>query len=375
MPGELDLRAPDMPGYRALAEILGSVVEALGAGGAALALLKGESGTLCQGPSCGLSLSPKQGLAVASWVVDHEEPLALVSPEQALETLGLVVGPAELFPLFCVPLRRDGQILGALQLIIPSWADVEEPQQRLCFLKVAAASIGCALENERLQEELQKKEAYVMRLVKASIEAQEAEREKICLEVHDGVTQTLVSAFQYLQALETTLPPQEEQAKHMVTRAAALVRQAVQEAREVINSLTPDLLRHLGLERTLREELRQFEKETGCLVEFEAHWPRLPQDTEMSLYRIIHEAVTNVRRHAKSPSVRVALSCQPGHLAALIKDRGVGFDPSQQGLMPTRRSAGLFSMHKRAELLGGTCRVESAPGKGTEVWVKVPVME
>jgi signal transduction histidine kinase len=159
----------------------------------------------------------------------------------------------------------------------------------------------------------------------------------------------------------------------MMGRTVALVRQAIQEAREVINSLTPATLSDLGLVRTLRQELKQFEKDTGCKVEFEVDWPRLPQDTEIALYRIVHEAVANVRKHANSQKMRIELSHLPDRLVALIKDWGVGFDPSQQELIPTRHSAGLFSMHKRAELLGGTCDVNSAPGQGTEIKVEVPI--
>jgi two-component system sensor histidine kinase DegS len=256
---------------------------------------------------------------------------------------------------------------------VPALSGDKDLPQKLHVLKLAATSIGCLLENGRLRQEVQEKEAYVMRLVSSTIEVQESERERICLEVHDGVGQTLVAAFQHLQALQSILPPQESQTRQMVSRTVALVRQAIQEAREVINSLTPATLSGLGLVSTLRQELKEFENDTGCKVEFEAAWPRLPQETEIALYRIVHEAVTNVRKHANSQKMRIELSRLPDRLVALIKDWGVGFDLSQQEAIPTRHSAGLFSLRKRAELLGGACEVRSTPGQGTEIKVEVPL--
>lgn len=310
-------------------------------------------------------------MAVARWVVAHGETLALSDKAQALQVFDLAMEEGQL-PLLCVPILVEGKALGVLQVHILSASGDEDMSQKLHTLHLAADYMGCLLEKTRLEHELQKKEAYVMGLVRDTIDAQEQERERICLEVHDGVAQTLASAFQYLQALEKTLPFQEMQAKHMVSRTVALVRQAIQEAREVINSLTPATLRDLGLVRTLQQELKQFERETGCKVDLEADWPRLAPDVEIALYRVIHEALTNVRKHANSSKVHIELSHHSDRLVGLVKDWGAGFDPAQQEQVPTRTGAGLFSMRKRAELLGGVCEIHSAPGQGTEVRIEVP---
>jgi signal transduction histidine kinase len=301
--------------------------------------------------------------------------LALETHQQALQVPGLLIDRREELPLICVPIRSRDGILGALQANVPSFAGDEDVSHKLRTLELAADLLGCMLDNAALQRELQEKESDVIRLAKASIDAQETERERICLEVHDGVAQTLASAFQYLQALENTPLYQMPQAKQLITRAAALIRQAIQEARDVIESLTPATLRDLGLVVTLRQELKQFEKETGCKVEFEANWPRLAKDAEIALYRIVHEAVTNVRKHANSRRMRIELSGTDGRLVAQVKDWGVGFNLKQHDLAATSQSTGLFSMRKRAELLGGTCAIRSTPGKGTEVRVEVPITE
>ncbi len=209
-----------------------------------------------------------------------------------------------------------------------------------------------------------------------SLEIQEAERERIILEVHDGIAQTLASAFQYLQTIDQIARPhfdQHQDLNQLFTRAVVLVRQAVQETREIINGAIPATLDGHGLVFTVRQELKQFGEETGCHVEFcSSAWPSLPRQVEFAIYRIIHEAVNNVRKHAQSPRLEVEMSQKRGRLVIRVKDWGVGFTSDQLEPSSSNRSLGLLSMRRRAELLGGTFKINSALGKGTEIRVDIP---
>jgi two-component system NarL family sensor kinase len=360
--------------HASVEKVLRSAVEAVEATCGAVVLVDAADHSLSKVASWGPFPARKGEMAVARWVATQGKPLALQTRQQASQVLGLVLGRGEELPLICVPIESRDGTLGALQANGLFLTGDEEVSHKLHTLKLAADLAGCILVNARLEQELQEKEKAATRLVKASIDAQEAERERICLEVHDGVAQTLVSAFQHLQALENTPLYQMPEAKQRITRATGLLRQAIQEARDVINWLTPATLRDLGLVATLRQELRQFQKETGCKVEFEAGWPRLARDTEVALYRILHEAATNVRKHANSRRMRIDLTRETDRLVAQVKDWGGGFNLRQHDLAEGH-SAGLFSMRKRAELLGGTCDIRSAPGKGTEVRIEVPIVE
>jgi len=375
MPNGVDLGPLESSLRASVENALRSALEAVAARWGAVALVDGQDGSLQKVASWGPFPTLRRGMTVARWVASRGKPLALETHQQALQVPGLLIDRREELPLICVPIRSGDGVLGALQANVPSFAGDEDVSHKLRTLELAADLLGCILDNAALQQELQEKEKDVIRLAKASIDAQETERERICLEVHDGVAQTLASAFQYLQALENTPLYQMPEAKQLITRAVALIRQAIQEARDVIESLTPATLRDLGLVVTLRQELKQFEKETGCKVEFEADWPRLAKDTEIALYRIVHEAVANVRKHSNSRRMRIELSGTDGRLVAQVKDWGVGFNLKQHDLAATSQSTGLFSMRKRAELLGGTCAIRSTPGKGTEVRVEVPITE
>ena len=226
------------------------------------------------------------------------------------------------------------------------------------------------LEIESLQRELHEKEVQVRELIRDTLDAQEAERERVCLEVHDGVTQTLVSVFQYLQALESS-EFEGANARQLLIKASALVKQAIQESREVINSLQPATLKDLGLVATLRQEIRRMEQETRWKIDFRADAVRLPRDVETGLYRIIHEAITNARKHAQSKRLRIRITSADDRVKVEVRDWGVGFNYNPQDIS-RRQGTGLLSMRKRAEILQGTCDIQSTTGQGTVVNVDIP---
>ena len=255
------------------------------------------------------------------------------------------------------PRRRRDRSRG----VAPGTADLEA--------RVMGLEVLCC----ELRQTLAERDEHLNQVIRSTIETQEAERESICLEVHDGVAQTLASAFQLLQAYEGTPSDRPEEARSHVLRAAALVRKAIRETREVINSITPSPLSELGLVTTLRQELRRFEEEARCRVEFDASRIRLAREMEVALYRIVHEAVTNVRKHAQSDRLMVRIKELDGRIAIQVRDWGVGFDPNLVERTAMGRTTGLFSMRKRSEILGGTFKVETRPGHGTEVTVEVPL--
>lgn len=287
----------------------------------------------------------------------------------ARRIVGLSLGN-NVLPLFCAPVLSDGTAWGVLLVGRTRLAD-EELWHKLPLLEHLAELAGAFLENAALQASLRNREEQLCHLVKNTLRSQETEREHICFEVHDGVCQSLVSAFQYLQTLETDIP-ESISGRQLLFKARTLVKQAIQESREIINSLQPATLKDLGLIATLRQEMQQLEQETGWLVEFKADAIRLPVDVETGLYRIIHEAIVNVKKHAHTTRLRVAITYSLARLNIEVKDWGIGFDHNQRQVSG-RRGIGLLSMCKRAELLQGTCNIQSERGEGTTVRVEIPV--
>jgi two-component system sensor histidine kinase DegS len=207
-----------------------------------------------------------------------------------------------------------------------------------------------------------------------AIEIQQAER--IILEIHDGPAQTLTSAFQCLQTVDQVARPyfvQRPELDRLFSRAVGLVRQAVRETREIINGAVPAALEAHGLVAVVRQELKQLEDDSGCKVEFySSAWPTLHGQAELAIYRIIHEAVSNVRKHARSPRLEIEMNQKGKRLLVRVKDWGIGFPPDKLEPSPSGNSLGLLSMRRRAELLGGTFSISTVPGKSTEITADIP---
>jgi two-component system sensor histidine kinase DegS len=208
----------------------------------------------------------------------------------------------------------------------------------------------------------------------AAIEIREAER--IILEIHDGPAQTLTSAFQCLQTLEQIARPyfdQRPELGRLFSRAVGLVSRAARETREIINGSVPAALEAQGLVVVVRQELERLEEETGCRVDFySGAWPVLNVEAELAIYRIISEALSNVRKHARSPRLEVEMRQRGKRLLVRVRDWGVGITPARLEPFPSDGCLGLLSMRRRAGLLGGSFNIATAPGRGTEIVVDIP---
>ena len=223
-----------------------------------------------------------------------------------------------------------------------------------------------------LEHNLSQREQQMRELAASSIAAQEEEREWIALEVHDRIAQILASAFQQLQMLES-MSHANPLIRQAAVRASLLVREAIRESRNIMNDLHPPVLDEFGIVPLIEEKLRHFQKDTRCRVSSEVDYPqRPPREVEMALYRIFHEALTNIGRHA--PGVRevaVSLVYRDQTISLQVRDDGPGFDV--EAALQARRVGGLMSMRRRAEIIGGEFDITSIPNQGTTVTLRVPV--
>jgi len=227
------------------------------------------------------------------------------------------------------------------------------------------------MERKRMEEALRKSEQTIRRLAKASTHAHEEERQRVSLEVHDRISQTLTAAFHQLQALES-IPIENTDAEQILKRASALLQESIRESRSIMEDLYSPVLSDFGIVAVIDEELRRFEEETGCRTKFDKRCAVRPTpDAELTAYRIFREVLANIKRHAIGASkVEVSLSCEAGVVSLQVKDNGPGFDV--EAALQNMRMGGLKGMQRRAELGGGTCEVISSRGHGTTVTVRLP---
>jgi signal transduction histidine kinase len=178
--------------------------------------------------------------------------------------------------------------------------------------------------------------------------------------LHDEIGQLLTSLRIALQSD----PP--------VGHVDQIVRDLFTRVRDISMSLRPPMLDDLGLASTLRWHCERFTTQTGVRVNLatSAMERRFPAEIELTVFRIVQEALTNVARHAQVREAEVALRMVPGWLEAHVIDRGAGFDAHSAHPV---QSSGLTGMRERASLVNGRLSILSEPGNGTRLVVRVPL--
>lgn len=228
----------------------------------------------------------------------------------------------------------------------------------------------------RSRVELREKEEMRLRLLKRLISAQEDERQRVSRELHDQTSQSLTSLMLGLRILE--MAGTMEEAKGRIAELRSLVESTLEDVHRLALELRPSILDSLGLLTALQQYAQDFSTRSGLAVDFHAsgfeEGSRLPPQVEVTLYRIVQEALTNVARHARPQRVSVLLQRRGPTVRAIVEDDGVGFDAAS--LLPSHergKRLGLFGMEERAALVGGRLTVESSPGGGTTVLVETPI--
>ena len=213
----------------------------------------------------------------------------------------------------------------------------------------------------------------LQRLSAKLITAQEEERRGIARELHDELGQVL-SAIKVEIALARRGLEGSGSAGHLLEGAEAIADTALTTVRDLSRLLHPSVLDDLGLPAAVDSYLRGFGTRYGIRVELlsERMAHRLQPETEVTAYRIIQEALTNVARHAQATSCRVYLQRRSSTVLITIEDNGRGFDAEHAQRPDVRQGLGLLGIRERASLLRGTLRLESSPGTGTRLTVELP---
>jgi signal transduction histidine kinase len=208
------------------------------------------------------------------------------------------------------------------------------------------------------------------------IEAQEEERRRIALELHDQIGQVLTVVKINLPSV-LRLFPGPETARYIKDNTD-LVDEALRLVRDLSIDLRPLLLDDLGLVTALRWYIERYAERTGVVADFHVDLPssdhRFSRDIETACFRIVQEALTNVGRHAQTKEVSIQVTGDKSDLFLRVKDDGIGFDLNLLRTRPPRATTlGLLGMQERARAAGGTIEIDSAVSKGTEIRVRFPI--
>jgi signal transduction histidine kinase len=268
-----------------------------------------------------------------------------------------------------VPLVAGGRAIGLYTLVKGEAGFFTPDHVRLAEALSAPASVAVA--HARLFGELEASRHRLRDLAHEYVSAHERERRRIARELHDEAGQLLASLTLGLRVLE-----HEADRPDAVLARACELKQVADSVQEGLHRLAADLrpaaLDRLGLAPALRQLARAFSGNGGPKIQVEAlgfDGERLSSEIETALYRIAQEALTNTVRHSGATEVSVVAERRNGSILLVIEDDGRGFDPDSSA---GRSRLGLLGVRERAEMLGGDLLVESRPGSGTTLVIKVP---
>jgi two-component system sensor histidine kinase DegS len=203
------------------------------------------------------------------------------------------------------------------------------------------------------------------------LHAYEQDRRLVAYELHDGLVQIATAAQMRLEALLASGQVTSGPVRQELELVLGLVRNAVQEARQFIVGLRPPVLEERGLLEAMRQ-LIAAQPPGGPAIELAVSLesPRLHPLLEAAIYRIVQEALSNVRCHSQSDRAEVRITQLGDRVEVEIRDWGVGFDPAAVDI----QRFGLKGIRQRAQALHGLAEIDSAPGKGTRVLVHLPLV-
>lgn len=315
------------------------------------------------------------GQGISGWVASHREPVVITRDKESdprylpFESLR----GRDFTSMVSVPMETaPGGLVGVLNVHTVTQRDFEDRDVEL--LLVIGRLIAGAMHQARLHRQLVSRERAHENFVEQVIEAQELERRRLAADIHDGISQRLVTLSYHLDAAAQAVDDRVALTEQL-DRARELAQLTLQEARAAISGLRPPVLDDLGLSGGLASLARSIPQ---VHIDVNLAETRLPDHIELALYRIAQECLQNVVKHAGASHARLTFALDHndhGEVARLeIVDDGVGFDTLEHPLGSDEMGGyGLLSMAERAEIVGGRLNIRSRPGTGTAVTATIPI--
>lgn len=312
-------------------------------------------------------------------VIVAEQPLRLDDLTADERSCGFPPGHPPMRTFLGVPIVRRGNRYGNLYVSEKLASGPFDDTDEALVVALAAFAAGAIettelVESERRRVAAEEQARARRELLGRVIAAQESERARVSRDLHDDVGQALTSVLLGLRLVEDALnrpAPDPVDAGGRIAELRELVADALRRSRQLAFDLRPTVLDDIGLVPALSRLREAVADRSGIAVELDssaiAPDERLAPEIETVIYRVVQEALTNVIRHAGASSASVIVAARDKQLRVLVEDDGAGFDPAD----PRTGHLGIEGMLERAQLVGGTLVVTSAPGEGTTVLLEV----
>lgn len=309
------------------------------------------------------------------WSLIVEEPWHAVTSSQLQVThsvilvlvlitlLGLLVFVFSLFgvirPLQRLKIKAGDLVGGDFAAIMERVGGIQEIEElQLALIEMARA--------------VQQAQVRLHNYIGVITTAQEDERIRLARDLHDDTVQTLISLNQQVQMAQRSLDRDPSAASTRLTQVRQISQRAIEDIRRMIHDLRPSYLAELGLAPAL-EMLAEQENIASVMFEIHGNECRLPDKIELALYRITQEALSNIRKHSHATEAKIELDFSLGSVMLKIQDNGAGFEPASLQTLPVTGHYGLVGIRERAQLIQGNLQIKSGDGKGTQIYIQVPL--
>ncbi len=363
---------------------LDNVLEIINGDIGGILLLDEETETLRYRMQRGLSakyadeIRMRMGEGIGGRVAQTGEPMLLEDISQDPRAIYPDLISAEgLKGFISIPLKAKDKVVGVMNLA--SHVAGRFGTDDISLLSSISDYLGTAIEQARLYARLASAGERYQTLLQHALSTQEEERKRIARELHDETSQALTSLTLNLQAIIQMAEMKGIRDTELIEKLKATHSYAIHAGNEVVKlmkELRPTLLDELGLPAAIHRYAKDTLKSQGIEVsaEFIGTEERLPLEVEVTLFRVAQGVIGNILEHSMAKNASIKLECSASECLLRIEDDGKGFNVSKiTRVDPSGRGAGVFTMKERVKLVGGVCHIESRPGKGTRVVVKVPL--
>ena len=312
--------------------------------------------------------------AVSDRVIDTGKPF-VIDKETREPKLRDLMTEANATAVMCVPLSIKGSVVGVIGHAKMT-KGAQFTSNDLSFASLIAWWSSMVLENARLLGRVQRQYLHMERLLEEIRVAQENERRRVAVEIHDGVAQWMVGASYGIKAIGSLISEHRLADLELeLTKIRDTVQTSIKELRRTIANLRPLPLEELGLTAAIRQAAESLQEDgIRCHSIIDRDLPELTPAQESTTYWIAQEMLSNVRKHSEASEVTVHIQYRDSMFSIEVSDNGRGFNPER--VMHSESPLvhlGLLGMKERAELLGGSLRINSEQGKGTSVSFTFPV--
>ena len=298
--------------------------------------------------------------------------LEFIHPEEHAETIRQLQKLIEGSPFTSLEnriRRNDGTYLWFETLTTP----LRDAQGVIKIFQSTSRDIS---ERKRIEKALKESEEKLDFLSNQLINAQEQERNRVAMELHDELGQALVGLKFQLSNLQKRLRKDQRGLKEELEQTLRYLDQVTENVRRLSRDLRPTILEHFGIAAALRWLVEEFSK--YYRIEISNRIKDLPglfsKEQEIIIYRIVQEALTNIGKHARAGTIIVEAREEAGRILFIVEDDGCGFDLQEiTAREASKRGLGLAAMDQRARMAGGTLQIRSRQGAGTRITFALPI--